>query len=172
MAKLYVERTKAEEKFYLSPFDMKILSHLKGERYNEDRRRMNREQPSIAPDGTIFSRSRYVDNPVYAIGNVFTGFDQAKREFIEEAGAKPLAICRDCALLSRCNYAYDSLDREAANPAESLPDISPVQCAHEQLLTPIADQAAQTLYRSRSPMFMHKHYNELYPVLSLIEDNG
>jgi len=174
MAKLYVERTKAEEKFYLSPFDMKILSHLKGSggRYNEDRRRMNREQPSVAPDGTIFSRSRYVDNPAYAIGNVFTGIDPAKRDLVEEKGAIPLATCLECALLTRCNYAYDSLDREAADPSQFLPDISPVQCTHEQLLTPIADHTAKTLYRSRSAMFMHKHYNELYPVLSLVEDNG
>jgi len=172
MAKFYVKWTKAEEKFYLSPFDRKIISHLKGEKYHEDNRMMSREQPSIAPDGTIFSYSRYVDNPVYAIGNVFDGIDQAKRELIEEKGAALAAPCLECALRPRCNYAYDNLNREASEPAEFLPDISPVQCVHEQLLTPIADDAAKTLYRERSAMFMHKHYNELYPVLSLVEDKG
>jgi len=172
MAKMYVTWTLAEEKFYLSPFDMKILSHLKGEKYNADRRMMNREQPSVAPDGTVHSRSRYVDNPVYAIGNVFDGIDPVKCDLIEEKGAIPPAPCRACALLPRCNYAYDSLNREATDTAEFVPDISPVQCAHEQLLTPIADDAAKTLYRERSAMFIHKHYNELYPVLSLVEDKG
>jgi len=109
MAKMYVAWTTAEEKFYLSPFDMKILSHLKGEAYSEDRRRMNRGQPSVAPDGTVYPRSRYVDNPVYAIGNVFTGIDPVKRDLIEGKGAELLAVCRECALRTRCNYAYDSL---------------------------------------------------------------
>ena len=131
---------------------------------------MNRGQLSVAPDGTVYPRSRYVDNPVYAIGNVFTGIDPAKRDLVEDKGAELLAVCRECALRTRCNYAYDSLNREAATAAEFLPDISPAQCAHEQLLTPIADRAAKTLYRERSAMFMHKHYNDLYPVLSLVED--
>ena len=172
MAKMYVKWTKAEEKFYLSPFDRKIVSHLKGDKYHEDNRMLSREQPSVAPDGTIYPRSRYVDNPVYSIGHVFTGIDPVKRDMIEGKGAVPLPVCLECAIRTRCNYVYDSLNREATSVAGFVPDISPVQCAHEQLLTPIVDDAAKALYRERSAMFMHKHYNELYPVLSLVEDNG
>jgi len=53
-----------------------------------------------------------------------------------------------------------------------VPDISPIQCAHERLITPIADYVAEELYKGRSAMFMHKHYNELYPVVSLVEDRA
>jgi uncharacterized protein len=45
-----------------------------------------------------------------------------------------------------------------------------VLCRHEQLLLPIADRVAETLFRERNPHFLHKHYNAAYPLLSLIED--
>jgi len=170
MAKLYGEWTTAEKKFYLSPFDVKILSHLKGGKYHEDRRRMNREQPSVAPDGKIYPGSRYVDQPDFAIGDVFSGIDKAKREAIEKRGDIPIDLCKECALLPRCNYAYGSLAADAKG--EIITKISPVQCAHERLLTPIADRVAEKLYKKRNALFIHKHYNQLYPVISLAEDKS
>jgi len=38
------------------------------------------------------------------------------------------------------------------------------------MLIPIADHLAETLYRRRSAMFIQKHYNDMFPVISLIED--
>jgi len=170
MAKLYGEWTTAEKKFYLSPFDVKIISYLKGEKYHEDRRRMNREQPSIAPDGKIYPGSRYIDQPAFSIGDVFSGIDDNKREDIEKRGDIPPAACAECALITRCNYVYGSLfaDKEGAIIAK----ISPVQCAHERLLTPVADRVAEKLYKKRNALFIHKHYNELYSVISLAEDKS
>ena len=75
--------------------------------------------------------------------------------------------CSGCALNARCNYVYSNL---AHNGIDFVPQISPVQCAHEQLLTPIADSAAEKLYKKRNALFVHKHYNEFYPVISLEED--
>ncbi len=43
-------------------------------------------------------------------------------------------------------------------------------CRHEQILVPITDRVGKQLYRERDPLFLHKHYDEAYPVLSLIED--
>ena len=169
MAQMYLEWTQKEEKFYLSPFDMKILSHLKGNKYNEDRRLMNREQPSVAPNGQLYSGSRYVDYPKFSIGDVFTGIDEEKRKFLEDKGAIPPEPCRECAIKSRCNYVYDTLNRDSE---EVFTEISPVQCAHEQIITPIADEAAAKLYRQRNALFIHKHYNQMYPVVSLLEDRG
>ena len=73
-------------------------------------------------------------------------------------------------MLTRCNYAYDSLNRTETNIADVAADIPPVSCAHEQMLTPIADYVAETLYREKNALFIHKHYNEMYPVVSLVED--
>jgi len=167
MAQLYIKWTKAEEKFYLSPFEMKILSHLKGEKYNKDRRLMSKEQPTVAPDGRIYSGSRYVDQETFVIGDVFSGIDPAKRSIIDEKGGIPPAPCLECALNNRCNYFYDSL---VYNDGEIVSEITPVQCAHEQLITPIADKIAEKLYKERNALFLHKHYNEFYSIVSLVED--
>ena len=169
MAEMYMEWTKAEEKFYLSPFDTKILSLLKGEDYNKDRRRMALNQPSVAPDGKIYPGSRYLGDPEFVIGDVFSGIDAEKQRFIYEKGSTPPEPCLACAIRTRCNYAYDTLCRQET---EIVPDITPVQCAHEQVITPIADDVAEKLYKDRNALFMHKHYNELYPIVSLVEDRA
>ena len=167
MAKLYYNWTIKEEKFYLSPFDQKILSHVKGEKYNSDRRKMSQNQPSIAPDGTIFTGSRYVDDPAFSIGDVWKGIDEKKLKFFTQKGETPLDACKKCAILARCNYAYDMLARQ---DDKFEIDVKPVQCAHEKLLTPIADKLAEDLYRKDSALFIHKHYNEMYPFLSALEE--
>jgi len=38
------------------------------------------------------------------------------------------------------------------------------------MLIPIADRAAEILYKKRNPLFIQKHYNAAYPLLSLFED--
>jgi len=172
MADMYIEWSRAEEKFYLSPIDRKILSHLKGAKYNTDLRKMAQNQLSVAPDGKLFSSSRYIDNPALAIGDVFTGMDTEKQQFLIQKGASPAAPCRECAILNRCNYAYDNFKRDEINIADVAADISPVSCAHEQLLTPIADYVAETLYKENNALFIHKHYNEMYPIVSLVEDKA
>ena len=169
IAEMYIKWTRAENKFYFSSFDMKILSHLKGEKYNKDRARMNMNQPSVAPDGKIYTMSKHLNNPVFAIGDVFSGIDREKHKAIYERGAIPAEPCQKCAIKSRCNYAYDNLDN---NGPTIIDDVSPVQCTHERLITPIADYVAQTLFKEQNAMFAQKHYNDLYPVMSLVEDRA
>jgi len=169
IAEMYINWTRAEEKFYFSSFDMKILSHLKGDKYNIDRGRMGLNQPSVAPDGKIYSSSKHLNNPIFEIGDVFSGIDAAKHKAIFERGAIPAEPCRKCAIKSRCNYAYDNLNNDGT---EIIDDVSPVQCTHERLITPIVDYVAQTLYKEKNALFIHKHYNDLYPIMSLVEDRG
>jgi len=169
MAEMYIKWTKAEEKFYLSSFDMKILSHIKGEKYNSDRSRMNINQPSVAPDGKIYYASMHLGNPAFEIGDVFSGIDSEKQKTISAKGAIPSETCQKCALRPRCNYAYDNL---IYHDSEYITNISPVQCVHEQLITPIADYTAENLYKDNNALFIHKHYNELYSFVSLVEDRN
>jgi uncharacterized protein len=159
MAEMYIQWTRQEYKFYLSPFELKIQSHIKGERYHADRREMAFNQPSVAPDGTVFPGSRYIDVPDFAIGDVFKGIDPQKQQHFFEEGANPPEPCKACALRTRCNYAYDSLL-----------GVTSVQCTHEQALTPIADKTAETLYQEKNALFLHKHYNKNYSIISLLED--
>jgi len=169
MAKMYLAWTREERKFYLSPFDMKILSLLKGEKYSEDRRKLARNQPSVAPDGKMYFSSKYIHNPDFEFGDVYSGINFEKQEELFTKSTKPSASCQKCAILSRCNYAHDCLTRTESGIVTQVP---PLQCANEQILTPIVDQVASELYNEKNAMFMHKHYNELYPIMSLVEDKA
>jgi len=42
---------------------------------------------------------------------------------------------------------------------------------YEQMLVPLADEIGRVLYKKRDPLFLHKHYNAAYPVLSVLEDS-
>jgi len=169
IADMYINWTRAEEKIYFSSFDMKILSHLKGENYNKDRARMNMNQPAVAPDGKIYTMSKHLHNEVFQIGDVFAGVNVKKQKRIYKRGAIPAEPCRKCAIKTRCNYAYDNLSNDGANIVD---DITPVQCVHERLITPIADYVAETLYNEKNAMFIQKHYNDMYPFLSLLENGN
>jgi uncharacterized protein len=167
MAGMYIDWTRAEEKFYLSPFDRKIASHLKGKEYNEDRRRRALNQPSVAIDGKIYPGSRFIGDPAFEIGDVFSGIDAGKHRALYEKGWVPSELCMKCTLLPRCNYACDGMSRRGT---EIVNDVLPVQCAHEKIIAPIADSVAETLYKEGNALFVHKHYNEQYVILSLLED--
>ncbi|HRZ37147.1 MAG TPA: hypothetical protein P5534_12385 [Candidatus Paceibacterota bacterium] len=54
----------------------------------------------------------------------------------------------------------------------NLNEVPAVLCRYEQMLLPIADRVGRRLYREHNPLFLHKHYNAAYPVLSVIEDGG
>ena len=167
LAELYIGWTRANLKFYLSCFEMKISSHLKGEKYCEDRCQLGRKQISVAPDGKLYPCVQFVNDAEFEMGDVFSGVDPEKRKTIEQKGSKTSPICESCAINKRCNHTCGCLNRQATG---SIDTISPVQCAHERMLMPIADSIAERLYKERNSLFMHKQYNEFYPILSLIED--
>jgi len=94
---------------------------------------------------------------------------QAQGRIIEERGLADAPECTECAVKKRCNHTCGCLNRQATG---SIDRVSPVQCTHERMLLTIADKIAEKLYKERNPLFLHKHYNKLYPVLSLIEDRS
>jgi len=38
------------------------------------------------------------------------------------------------------------------------------------MVIPIADRVAETLFAERNALFINKHYNPVYPMLSFLED--
>ena len=167
MAEMYFKWTKAEEKFYLSSFDMKILSHLQGENYNQNRKQIAKNQLSVGPDGKLYASSKHVGTAAFEIGDVFNGIDEEKQQRIHQQGFQTPESCAACGMKHRCNYSYGGLRYQEGKIVSK---ISPVQCMHEQILTPIADRLAERLYKEGSALFMHKHYNERYAMLSLLEN--
>jgi len=54
----------------------------------------------------------------------------------------------------------------------SVAQVSPLFCRHKQMLVRIADRVGETLFREGNELFLNKHYNPAYPVVSLLEDRA
>jgi uncharacterized protein len=112
---------------------------------------------------SVLNCVQFVGEESFSIGSVEGGIDEARR------GGLYKETCADCAVKGRCNHYCGCLNRQATG---SIDRVSPVLCAHERLLLPIADRLAEKLYRKRSAMFIQKHYNEFYPLVSMVEDKA
>ena len=67
----------------------------------------------------------------------------------------------------RCNHWCACLNMRTTGHVDR---VSPTVCEHERMLTPIADWIGNTLWRERNRLFIHKFYNQSYPVLSHLEE--
>ena len=105
----------------------------------------------------------------YAIGNVWRGVDADARAacFAETEHEEP--ECAGCAIKDRCNRHCGCPNLQTSG---SLGTPHAVLCEHERMVTTIADRMAETLWRERAPMFLQKHYNTGFAMLSLIEDRA
>jgi uncharacterized protein len=167
----YYKLTMKEEKFYFSPFEAKIASHVFPGKCMSERCELGRKQVSIGPDGKIFPCVQFVGSPadsLYNIGNVKTGIDDAARRRLYELNARQKKPCSWCAIRERCNHHCACLNKQVTG---SIEQVAPTLCAHERFVLPIVDKLAERLYDKRSSMFIQKHYNEMYPLISLVEDN-
>ncbi len=127
---------------------------------------------SIAPSGRIYPCLQAVgdDGPSDAegaIGDVFGGFDAGRRAAFRAKIAAPPDECRGCAFFSRChNYCACANVRATGDPGRP----SAFLCEHERMLIPIADRAAEILWRERNPLFIDRIYNPAHPVTSYLEE--
>jgi len=172
LAEWYVDQTEREEKFYFSPFDVKIASRVFPGSCRRERCELGRRQISVAPSGRIFPCVQFVGDggdSEWCIGNVRSGIDEARRGHLYRENDREKESCRGCAIGERCNHFCGCLNRQATG---SIRTVSPVLCSHEQMVLKIADTLAERLFRKRSAMFLQKQYNELFPLLSLAEDHA
>ncbi len=170
LADRYISWTKAGRKFYLSPFEVKLSSHINQHCFRRERCELARRQISVSPDGHLFPCVQFVKagpESRWCIGHVSTGIDETARKRLHDEAEQEKAPCRQCALRARCNHTCGCLNWQSTG---SIASVSPVLCRYEQMLIPIADRIGRSLYRARDPIFLHKHYNAAYPVLSLLED--
>lgn len=167
LAGFYEKHTLAEDKFYLSPFEVKLASHIHGGRYCHERCELGKKQLSIAPDGSIYPCVQFVGDPEYAVGHILRGVDEERRRRIYEINEAEKDTCAGCAVKNRCNHRCGCLNRQSTG---NIRMVSPALCAHERILLPIADALGETLYKKRSAMFLQKQYNDMFPLLSLLED--
>ncbi|MCL2323135.1 MAG: radical SAM protein [Oscillospiraceae bacterium] len=167
LADFYYEHTKLEDKFYLSPFEVKISSHVNNKTYRHERCELGKRQISIGPDGKLYPCVQFVGDDNYSIGNVHEGIDENKRFQLFNQNEKEKPECDRCAIRERCNHYCGCLNKQATG---NIDEVSPVLCAHERIILPIADRVAYKLYKEKNPMFIQKHYNDFYPVVSMVEE--
>ena len=171
LANLYKRLTLKEKKFYFSPFEVKLASHIKGEEAHCSRCVLGKRQVSVAPDGSIYPCVQFVQdgkfNTKFAIGHIKSGIDPHRQESLYQMSLQMDDSCRECALKTRCNHDCSCLNWQTTREINK---VSPVLCESEKILIPIVDRLGEYLYRKKSPMFIQKHYNAAYPYLSLLED--
>jgi len=167
LADWYYRETVKEEKFYFSPFEVKIASHVFPGSCRKERCELGQRQISVAPDGGLFPCVQFVGDDAYRIGDVWKGIDEARRGELFDVNGEEKESCGACAVRERCNHYCGCLNRQSTGRIDR---VSPVLCAHERTVLPIADKLAARLFKARNPMFIQKHYNDLFPLISLVED--
>ena len=165
LASWHEENYRKERKFYFSPFDKRIASHVFPERSNSCR--LGKRQISVGPDGQLFPCVQFVGRREYAIGTAAAGIDEARREEIFCRNERDKPECAGCALERRCHNKCGCLNVQTTGSLDHLPA---VLCEYERMLSPIADRLAERLYKARNAMFIQRHYNPAFPVLSFLED--
>lgn len=170
LALWYETMTEREEKFYFSPFDVKIATHIFKGSCRRERCELGKRQISVAPTGRLFPCVQFVGDGGYSswcIGDVGAGIDESRREALYRLNDAEKEDCRNCAVRERCNHFCGCLSRQTTG---DIGEVSPILCAHERMTLRIADRLAGRLFHQKSPMFVQKHYNELFPLVSLAED--
>ena len=170
LADCYIEWTRAGRKFYLSPFEVKLSSHINRHCYRKERCELARRQLSVDPQGYLFPCVQFTTagpRSPWCVGHVDTGIDETVRARLHNESEADKAFCRECAIRERCNNSCGCLNWQTTG---SINQISPILCRYEQMLVPVADRIGRMLYGERNALFLHKHYNSAYPVLSLLED--
>ena len=170
LSKLYFEKTVRGETFFLSCFDIRLQSHVRGACKEHERCSVGMGQFSVAPSGRLFPCVQFVgrDEPdAWCLGNVEGGFDRAARERVHAASRTRPVACTSCDLRDRCVNWCACV---AHATTSTVSGVSPVVCEHERMLMPIVDALGTELFRRRSRMFLDKHYDAAFPILTVIDD--
>lgn len=163
----HLENYTRERKVYFSPFDKRIASGIRTDA--DSSCRLGKRQVSVGPDGRLYPCVQFVGRSDYEIGTAAAGLDEAKRDAIFERNECGKETCRACALRRRCHNKCGCLNLQTTGSLDAVPA---VLCEHERMVMPIADRLAEKLFKRRDPMFLHRHYNPAFPVLSFLEDLG
>ena len=171
ISKIYETRILNEEKFYFSPFEMKLASHIRKNNFECYQCHLAKTQISVAFDGLIYPCVQFVkdgiSNREYAIGSITEEIDSEIQNQLYQESKTQMEDCLKCDYNPRCNNKCSCLSWQLTG---KINQVSPVVCETERILIPIVDKLGEKLFKKASPMFIQKHYNAVYPILSMIED--
>ena len=166
LGELYITWHRQGRKVWLGPFESKIDAHIHGVSACARSCALGAHRLSVAADGRLYPCVQFVGDPAYQMGDVRSGIDEAARVRIQ-AAQQTQAACGACALRERCRHSCGCLNKLTSGD----PRVTGGEaCAHERLLIAQADRVAETLYRGKNRLFLRRHYDENYPLVSLLED--
>ena len=131
------------------PFLVKISAYLNDKPCLECM--LGMRQPSVAEDGSIYPCNQFLHLEDYRMGHVSTGVDRAKQRAVYTASLVPEPDCVGCAIEGRCRHHCACLNFSLTGDMHT---VAPVQCEHERILIPIADDLAARLYEKKSARFL------------------
>ena len=167
LARWHLGNYRNERKIYFSSFDKRMATHIfKGRGVSCQ---LGKRQISVGADGTLYPCVQFVGRKEYAIGHIDNGLDEAKREAIYCRNEAEKPTCVECALNGRCHNKCGCMNIQTTGTIENLP---PLLCEYERMIFPMTDKLADTLYKERNPLFIQRHYNPMFPVMSFLEDMG
>ena len=170
LAKAYETWTRRGDRFYLSCFDARIRTRVRGPCEPSERCTPGLSQLSVAPSGTLYPCVQFVGDDArreHVIGHVNTGIDPTAVAHFRERSERDKPACDGCALEGRCMNWCACANWASTGSVEL---VSPILCEHERMLMPIVDDLGARLFRVRSSMFLDKHYNAAFPIMSVIRD--
>ena len=166
LADLYVHYTLKEKKFYFSPFEKKIASHIRESDSLCLQCHLGIRQISIAPDGKIYPCIQFVgdgiSNTSFSIGNVEDGIDENMQMQLYQLSRDENDECKSCVINSRCEHRCSCLNWQTTG---SINGISSFLCRSEQMLISIADKLGERLFQ-KEPLFLSKSTIMLYILYS------
>lgn len=171
ISKMYEKLICREEKFYFSPFEMKLASHIKQDNQECYQCHLGKNQISISHNGDIYPCVQFVkdgiSNTKYKIGDIINGINKERQEELYRESKEHDEVCSSCVYFNRCNNKCSCLNWQLTGLVNK---ISPKICECERVLIPIVDSLGKKLFQNKRSMFIQKHYNSIYPILSMIED--
>jgi uncharacterized protein len=155
---LYIDTYRAGKPIRINVIDGKIRTRIKDGYAPCDQCGFGENEIAIAASGNIYPCERIVGddtNEELRLGNIFTGFDPAKRSRIIACRGNVIEECRDCPVKERCmnwcaciNYATTG----AINRVDGL------VCHHERMVIGVADRVGSILFAESNPAFLARFY--------------
>lgn len=158
LAEWYCGAYLAGDAVRFSPFDHKIQSRIRPDRGHLAQCQLGQRQISVAPNGRLYPCVQFVgdgEGEEWCIGDVRTGLDEQARARLRDLSTEDPPECIACAMRSRCMHSCGCQNKQTTG---RLDHVSPVVCAHEQTILPVADRVAERLYNAGCPAFFAAHY--------------
>ncbi|MBU1534354.1 SPASM domain-containing protein, partial [Myxococcota bacterium] len=140
--------------------DGKIITHLKNGFEECDKCGFAEREFAVAPSGNIYGCERLIgndDNEEMCIGNVATGFDEAKRAaIIAKRGSNVNLDCLECTYRNRCMNWCHCINYATTGAIDTTDGIV---CFHERIAISVADRVGETLFNEKNPLFLNHFYD-------------